>query len=114
MTALSAIQLQWLQDELDGIATDEQLQTRYEDLGSVRGVALAVLRARRAELLSKPLKTSLSGVASVDWSANLKALELRIAAIAGLDDDPTDEPGEDADAEDLYPEPVQLTRSRGR
>jgi hypothetical protein len=116
MTDLNTLQLQWLRDELGSQPDDAALQERYDALGSVRDVAIAVLRGRRADLLRKPLTTTVSGVASVNYAENVKAIERRISALERLDDDPTDTPGEDVDggAGGDHIEAFQLVRSRGR
>lgn len=115
MADLSAKQLAWLRDEIGSKPDDAALNERFADLGSVTGVAIAVLRARRAALLASPLSVSVNGVASINNAENVKALERRLTALAVLDDDPTDEPGEDPDGGtggEL--ETVLLVRNRGR
>lgn len=116
MTDLTAVQLRWLRDELGAKPDDAALQERYDDLGSIRDVGISILRSRRSALLARPLSTNVTGVASVNYAENVKALDRRIEALSRLDADPTDEPGEDVDGGtatvDL--EPIQLFRSRGR
>lgn len=115
-TPLTARQLRWLHDELGAsAATDAELQSRYDDLASVRDVALAVLRDQRSELLDSPLSVSVAGVASINTSENVKAIERRLTALSKLDDDPTSTPGEDADGgTGVLDAPFRLTRARGR
>lgn len=112
MADLTAAQLQWLRDQLGDEPTDVELQARYEARGSVRDVALSVLSSRRRELLESSLQVSASGVASVNNTENVKALERDLAALSKLDDDPTDEPDELPGVERF--ESFQLTRSRRR
>lgn len=116
MADLTEAQLAWLRDELGDQPDDAALQERYERLGSVRDVAIAVWRRRRTDFIASPLSTQLAGVAGVNASENVRAIDRRIAALELLDDDPTDSPGEDTDggsADDRI-EFVQMTRSRRR
>lgn len=115
MAELSAKQVAWLRDEVGSKPDDDALNERFADLGSVTGVAIAVLRGRRAALLASPLSVNVSGVVAVNNAENVKALERRLTALAALDDDPTDEPDEDPDGGtggEL--ETVLLVRTRGR
>ena len=115
MTDLNPAQLQWLRDELGDTPDDAALQGRFDTLGSIRDVAIAVLRGRRSALLAKPLSANVSGIASVNYAENVKALDRRIDALSRLDPDPTDEPGEDVDgAGQVRLEPIELYRTRGR
>jgi hypothetical protein len=114
MTDLTDTQKRWLHDELGDTITDVELQSRFDELGSIRDVALRVLRDQRREWLDNPLSVSLSGVASSNATENVKALERRIAELARLDPDPSD-PGDEAAGDapagwDVFP----LARSRGR
>ncbi|TQE33059.1 hypothetical protein [Streptomyces ipomoeae] len=85
----------WLLAAL-GPATDTtDLDQRYARLQSGRAVALEVLRERRAGLLAQPLKVSVSGVVSVDNSANLAALERQIAELEDPATPAPDETGPD-------------------
>jgi hypothetical protein len=71
-----------------------------------------VIRTRLNAMIEQPATVTLSGVASVSYAENIKALERRLVALARLDDDPSD----DIDPEDTPGEVgiVQLVRSRGR
>ena len=85
----------WLLAAL-GPATDTtDLDQRYARLQSARSVALEVLRERRANLLAQPLKLSVSGVVSVDNSANIAALERQIAELEDPATPAPDETGPD-------------------
>ena len=115
MTDLTARELRWLHDELGAAIPDEDLQARYDELESIRDVALAVLRDQRSKLLASPLAVSVSGVASINNAENVKAIERRINALVQLDDNPTDDPGQGA--ADNAPDTlnvVTLTRTRRR
>ena len=114
MADLTAPQLKWLRDTVGTEPDDAALQGRFDVLGSVRDVGIAVLRDRRANLLATSLQVSVAGVASINNTENVKALEREIAALAKLDDDPTDEPGEDVSGTGGRFEVFNLTRSRGR
>lgn len=83
-----------------GPATDTaDLDVRYARLHSVRAVALEVLRERRAGLLGQPLKVSVSGVVSVDNSANLTAIERQITELEDASVPAPDETGPDPAAD---------------
>lgn len=111
-------QLAWVRTELGAQPDDAALHLSYASLGSVRDVVIAVLRRRRADLLSGPLSVAVSGVVTVNRAENVKAIERRLATLALLDADPSDDtvPGpEDPGAS--RPEEFQtftLTRTRGR
>jgi hypothetical protein len=117
MAELSETQLAWLHSEVGTRLTDEQLQERYDRLGSVRDVALEALRERRTELIDSPLDVSVVGVASVNNAENVKAIERRLSALAQMDDDPTDgndDPIVEGGSSLAEMQVVQLRRSRGR
>lgn len=84
----------WLISQL-GVDTDlPDLELRYTRLGSARAVALEVVRERLAALLAAPGTVSVSGVVSVNFSANIAAYERQITALEAGEppapDDPTD------------------------
>lgn len=114
MADLTAEQLRWLRDEIGDAPSDTDLNQRFADYESVRDVALSVLRDRRQELLATPLSVNVTGVASTNAAENVKAIERQIAALARLDEDPSDDSPADgvagADSMEVY----NLTRSRGR
>lgn len=114
MAELTATQYRWLHDELPDTVTDADLQDRYDRVGTVRDVALSVLRDQRSELLKSPLSVSVSGAVSLNSSENVKAIERQIASLSRLDDDPTSTPGEVAAGEVGGFSQHQMTRSRGR
>ncbi|MFJ2780283.1 hypothetical protein [Kitasatospora sp. NPDC087315] len=97
----------WLLAEL-GTTTDQaDLDARYTRLRSARAVALEVLRERRQTLLAQPLKLALTGVLSIDNSANVAAIERQIADLA----DPAAPPAPDdpqPESPDAGPGIVQL------
>jgi hypothetical protein len=113
MADLTTIQLQWLRDQLGDEPADAELQTRYDTRGSLRDVALSVLSSRRRELLESSLKVTATGIASVDNTENVKALERDMAALSRLDDDPTDGPEDELPGVERFSS-FQLTRSRRR
>ncbi|MEV0446029.1 hypothetical protein AB0I84_27000 [Streptomyces spectabilis] len=82
--------LHWLHALLGAHHPADDLASRYERLGSARAVAVEVLRERIAQLLAEPLKVSVNGVATIDNSSNLTALERRLAQLdaATAPDDP--------------------------
>ncbi|WP_051853172.1 hypothetical protein [Streptomyces aureocirculatus] len=87
--------LHWLQALLGSDTTPEELASRYERLGTARAVAHEVLQERIAQLLTDPLKVTVNGIATVDNSANLAALERRldqIDSVTAPDDPPADAP----------------------
>ncbi|MEV8101073.1 hypothetical protein [Streptomyces sp. NPDC088135] len=91
----------WLISQL-GTDTDlPDLEQRYARLGTARAVALEVVRERLAALLSSPGTVSVSGVVSVNFSANITAYERQITALEAGDppapDDPEDPCGDSAD-----------------
>ncbi|UQA93757.1 hypothetical protein [Streptomyces halobius] len=74
--------LRWLQSQLGPDTDAEDLTARYEHLRSAKAVALEVLHERVAALVAEPLKVTVNGVATIDNSANVAALERRAAQIA--------------------------------
>lgn len=90
----------WLLAQLGETTPIADLETRYTRLGTARAVALEVLRGRLATLLQQPGTVNVSGVVSVGFAENIKALERQIALLeAGTPpapDDPAASP-EDAD-----------------
>lgn len=113
---LTDTQIAWLRAELGDTPSTDDLNAAYERLGSVRDVAIEEVRKRRNRMLDQPLSVNLSGVASVNYAENVKALERRLAALTGLDDDPSDDPGDVVGDEDGFREGgvVQLVRTRRR
>lgn len=83
MSLLTDANLAYLHAELGADADEDDLQDRYDRLGSVVAVADEVVRGRLADLLAKPASVTLTGVMSKDTSANIRALQpqaLRLAA----------------------------------
>ncbi|MFD9374613.1 hypothetical protein ACFWBH_03570 [Streptomyces sp. NPDC059999] len=77
--------LRWLISQLGPDTDPADLAQRYDQLGSARAVAGEVLHERIAALLSEPLRVTVNGVATIDHSANVAALERRVAQLAGQD-----------------------------
>ncbi|MFC9736218.1 hypothetical protein, partial [Streptomyces roseolus] len=70
------------------------LDTRYTRLGSSRAVALEVLRERLAALVhDQPSTLSVSGVVSLSFSENIKAIERQITALENGEPPAPDDPG---------------------
>ncbi|MGF0177286.1 hypothetical protein ACQF36_44615 [Streptomyces sp. Marseille-Q5077] len=86
--------LRWLQAQLGPDTTTADLTSRYERLGSARAVALEVLHERIATLVAEPLKVTVNGVATVDNSANVAALERQVSQLGEIAA-PDDPPGAD-------------------
>ncbi|MER6425760.1 hypothetical protein [Streptomyces sp. NPDC001137] len=82
--------LRWLQAQLGPDTDSDDLSARYERLRSAKAVALEVIHERLAALLAEPLKVTVNGVATIDNSANVSALERRAALI--VDETAPDEP----------------------
>lgn len=95
--ALTPAVTAWLKGELGSTVDLADLETRYLRLGTARAVALEVLRERLADLRNQPATVSLSGVVSVGFAENIKALERQIAALEDgqppAPDDPLDPDG---------------------
>ncbi|MDN3029476.1 hypothetical protein [Streptomyces sp. S.PB5] len=81
--------LRWLQAQLGPDTDARDLTSRYERLNSAKAVALEVLHERLAALVAEPLKVTVNGVATIDNSANVSALERRAAQM--LDETAPDE-----------------------
>ncbi|MFD8978692.1 hypothetical protein [Streptomyces sp. NPDC059564] len=73
--------LRWLAAQLGPDTDPANLAQRYDRLGSARAVADEVLHERIAALLSEPLRISVNGVATIDHSANVAALERRLTQL---------------------------------
>lgn len=93
MPELSPRQLRWLRDEIGDKPDDAELHERYDQLRSVRDVAMAVLRKRRADLISRPMSVTVTGVAGTGTAENVRAIERQLNALALMDDDPSDDAG---------------------
>lgn len=84
----------WLISQL-GTSTDlADLDTRYTRLGNSRAVALEILRERLAALVhDQPSNLSVSGVVSLSFAENIKAIERQIAALENGEPPAPDDPG---------------------
>ncbi|MFF4509387.1 hypothetical protein [Streptomyces sp. NPDC001401] len=82
--------LRWLQAQLGPDTNPTDLAQRYERLHSARAVALEVLHERIAALVAEPLKVTVNGVATIDNSANVAALERQAAQLSAAT--PPDDP----------------------
>ncbi|MFD7341782.1 hypothetical protein ACFV98_38305 [Streptomyces violascens] len=83
--------LSWLLAQLGPDTDTIDLSARYDRLHSARAVAGEVLRERIAGLVAQPLKVTVNGVATIDNSANVAALERRLGQLhdGQSPDDPT-------------------------
>jgi len=82
----------WLFAQLGPGTDTADLDARYARLGSGRAVALEVLRERLAVLLGTPLRVTVSGVVTVDNSANAAALRTQIDALENGEPPAPDDP----------------------
>ncbi|MGW6021223.1 hypothetical protein [Streptomyces sp. NPDC055099] len=82
--------LRWLQAQLGPETDARDFTSRYGRLNSAKAVALEVLHERIAALVAEPLKVTISGVATIDNSANVAALERRAAQL--IDETAPDDP----------------------
>lgn len=83
---------EWLLSQL-GRSTDlADLTARYARLGTGRAVAIEVVRERLAELLASPGSVSVSGVVSINVSANIAAYERQLAELLSGEPPAPDDP----------------------
>lgn len=84
---------QWLLDQV-GSATDTALlDARYALLGSARAVALSILRQRKNDLVAgQPASLGVTGVVTLSYTENIKALERQIAMLESGEPPAPDEP----------------------
>ncbi|MGP3685738.1 hypothetical protein ACTVZO_13655 [Streptomyces sp. IBSNAI002] len=75
--------LRWLLAQLGPDTDPSDLAQRYEHLHSARAVAQEVLTQRLSTLLAEPLRVTVNGIATIDQSSNVAALERRLAQLAG-------------------------------
>ncbi|MDI3417944.1 hypothetical protein [Streptomyces luteolus] len=94
----------YLRSEL-GPTDRDNLDARYQRLGSLQAVAAEVLRERKAALVSDPLSVTVQGVATVNNAENVRALERQIMALEELTVD---------DSASAYAVLVPLRRSGNR
>ncbi|WP_327356375.1 hypothetical protein [Streptomyces sp. NBC_01304] len=73
--------LRWLQAQLGPDTDGNDLAARYERLRSAKAVALEVLHERLAALVAEPLKVTVNGIATIDNSANVTALERHLVQL---------------------------------
>ncbi|MEV7579055.1 hypothetical protein ACIRUY_29715 [Streptomyces erythrochromogenes] len=74
--------LRWLMAQLGPDSDPADLGQRYERLRSARAVAQEVLQERIASLLAEPLRVSINGIATIDQTSNVAALERRLTHVA--------------------------------
>lgn len=86
-------QYQWLQSILGAQApSEDDAADMFDQVGTIKGVALYYLRSWRAALLNQPTTVNISGAISVGYSGNLSELDKVIASVEAGPDDPT-QPG---------------------
>lgn len=73
--------LRWLTAQIGPDSDPADLGQRYERLRSARAVAQEVLQERIAALLAEPLRVSINGIATIDQTSNVAALERRLAQV---------------------------------
>ncbi|MFD9418750.1 hypothetical protein ACFWC9_29130 [Streptomyces goshikiensis] len=75
--------LRWLLAQLGPDTDPSDLAQRYERLHSARATAQEVLTERISTLLAEPLRVTVNGIATIDQSGNVAALERRLHQLAG-------------------------------
>lgn len=106
--------LSWLLAQL-GTATDTtDLEARYARLGTARAVAIEVLTQRRADLLAQPASLGVSGVVTIAYTENIKALERQIALLEAADAPAPDEPADPCTDEETGLGIIRLIERRRR
>lgn len=93
--ALTADQLAAVREEI-GTATppsDADLDVIHERVGGLVGVVRAVWRVRLANLLATPASLNVPGQVGLNWGANIKAIQERLAELSRYPDDSDDLPG---------------------
>ncbi|MFE5718987.1 hypothetical protein [Streptomyces erythrochromogenes] len=70
--------LRWLLAQLGPDTDPGDLAQRYGRLHSARAVAQEVLTERISGLLAEPLRVTVNGIATIDQSGNVAALERRL------------------------------------
>ncbi|MFE1767192.1 hypothetical protein ACFW81_23615 [Streptomyces angustmyceticus] len=71
----------WLLDQLGKDTNLADLEARYARLGKARAVALTVLQQRWNDLVAQPTVIGVSSVVSLNTTANLAALERKMAEL---------------------------------
>ncbi|MGW7636093.1 hypothetical protein [Streptomyces decoyicus] len=91
----------WLLDQLGKDTDVADLEARYARLGKARAVALTVLNQRWNDLVAQPTVIGVSSVVNLNTTANLAALERKMAALQADDAPPApDEPTDTSDSSD--------------
>ena len=81
MTLLTEAQLAYLHSEVGSDYDESDLQVRYDQLGSVLGVAVQVVSLKLAELESDASSLTLPGIVSQSYDATIRALNARLARL---------------------------------
>lgn len=83
MADLTDDQLTYLHDHLGASADEDDLQSRYDRLGTLDLVITEVLQRRLADLVSKPASFSVAGEYSQNTGPNIEALTKQLAQFEG-------------------------------
>lgn len=81
MALLTEVDLAYLRSEIGTAVDEDDVQDRYDRLGSVRAVAAEVVRQRLADLLTGPGSFAVSGVYSESNDAVIRALQATSARL---------------------------------
>ncbi|WP_093803887.1 hypothetical protein [Streptomyces sp. Wb2n-11] len=87
----------WLLSQLGPDTDLTDLAARYARLATARAVAIEVVRERLAALLSSPGTVTVSGVVSINVSANIAAYERQVAALESGEPPAPDDPADSDD-----------------
>ncbi|WP_406215014.1 hypothetical protein [Streptomyces decoyicus] len=106
----------WLLDQLGKDTDIADLEARYARLGKARAVALTVLQQRWNDLVAQPTVIGVSSVVNLNTTANLAALERKMAELQADGAPPApDEPADDtSDSSDDRFGIIQLVERRRR
>jgi hypothetical protein len=83
-------ELAYIRSEVGATPDDDDLQERYERLGSVTDVIVEVLRGRRAAFVNAPASVNVPGEIAVNTSANITALDRQLDRLLAGDEAPGD------------------------
>jgi hypothetical protein len=85
MAALTVVDLAYLHAQLGTDADEDDLQERYDRLGTTAGVVREVLQQRLADLLVTPAQFAVPGEYTQGTGENIKALQAQLAELGGVD-----------------------------
>ncbi|MFI7096848.1 hypothetical protein [Streptomyces lydicus] len=105
----------WLLDQLGKDTDIADLEARYARLGKARAVALTVLQQRWNDLVAQPTVIGVSSVVNLNTTANLAALERKMAALQADGAPPApDEPADTSGSSDDRFGIIRLVERRRR